>query len=291
MTDKPLFNIIPEHRGDWIFHVTDKLFSVLFPRVQVIHDKTKSPDLVIKSHFYDPVASYTCPYITWSGESYPVPENQNNAPLLEINTFYSMSPNSIYFPHLVSEIQETKRPTPTQKKYCAAYAASVTVKARDEMFLALRSREKTCFAFGACQRTPDNPFEAPREKRQSNHLFFTDFAFCVSMENTVKPGYLTEKIGNAFLAGTIPIYNGDPHINRFFNPDSFVNVSSFPSVDKCAEHVINIWRDPQKLQKYLNEPITFPDSCLFEYEAVYKLKRRPWMTLFENRLKEEFPDL
>jgi len=42
------------------------------------------------------------------------------------------------------------------------------------------------------------------------------------MENTNTPGYVSEKILNAFLGGCIPIYYGTTEIFRMFNRNAFV---------------------------------------------------------------------
>ena len=46
--------------------------------------------------------------------------------------------------------------------------------------------------------------------------------FSIVFENCIYPGYTTEKIMQAFVAGTIPIYSGDPMIAREFNTNAFV---------------------------------------------------------------------
>ena len=60
------------------------------------------------------------------------------------------------------------------------------------------------------------------------------------MENTISEGYVTEKILNAFLAGSIPIYYGDKLAKEIFNPDSFVNITDFESIEHCAEYVSSL---------------------------------------------------
>ena len=42
------------------------------------------------------------------------------------------------------------------------------------------------------------------------------------MENSEGDGYISEKIVDAFLAGTIPIYYGDYMIDEFINPKTYI---------------------------------------------------------------------
>jgi hypothetical protein len=42
------------------------------------------------------------------------------------------------------------------------------------------------------------------------------------MENRKQDGYITEKIFNAFLGGSVPIYFGTEEIFEIFNPNAFI---------------------------------------------------------------------
>jgi len=151
-------------------------------------------------------------------------------------------------------------------------------------------QEPTCFAFGQSCFTRGNPFVLPVNERNQNSTAFTDFAFNIAMENKIAPGYVTEKIGNAFTSGTVPIYWGDVETARsFFNPESFLCVNDFGTYEAAADHAIQVWRDPQKLQKYLDASVIV-NGNLAEYEAIHTGQMRPWMKRAIDILRETFPD-
>ncbi len=52
-----------------------------------------------------------------------------------------------------------------------------------------------------------------------------DYMFSIAMENARYPGNFTEKIMDCFATGTIPIYSGDPKIDRIFNTKGIINLS------------------------------------------------------------------
>ena len=52
--------------------------------------------------------------------------------------------------------------------------------------------------------------------------FLKSYKFSISMENTEGNGYISEKIVDSFLAGTIPIYYGDYMIDEYINPKSYI---------------------------------------------------------------------
>ena len=135
----------------------------------------------------------------------------------------------------------------------------------------------------------DTPFIAPIEIRGNNAEFFKEFGFNVAMENAVIPGYMTEKIGFAFNSGSVPIYWGDTEtVNSFFNSESFINVRNYASAEAAGEASVEIWRDPQKYQKYLDAPIVLNDR-LSNYEAIYR-EYRPWQKQMVDILHETFPE-
>jgi hypothetical protein len=49
-----------------------------------------------------------------------------------------------------------------------------------------------------------------------------DYMFSVAIENDQYGGYFTEKVIDCFATGTIPIYLGDPKIDRHFNMDGII---------------------------------------------------------------------
>lgn len=57
--------------------------------------------------------------------------------------------------------------------------------------------------------------------------FQSKHKFVIAFENTSSPGYTTEKIVHAFAAGAIPIYWGNPLIDKEFNTNSFINCHEF----------------------------------------------------------------
>jgi len=51
----------------------------------------------------------------------------------------------------------------------------------------------------------------------------SNYKFSLCYENSITPGYHTEKLLHGKIAGNIPIYYGDKTVSEDFNPDSFIN--------------------------------------------------------------------
>jgi len=58
-----------------------------------------------------------------------------------------------------------------------------------------------------------------------------DYAFSITIENSIQPGYWTEKIVDCFATSTIPIFWGDKSVGKFFNPDGIVFFDSVEHLD------------------------------------------------------------
>ncbi len=76
------------------------------------------------------------------------------------------------------------------------------------------------------------------------------------------PGFVTEKITDAFIANTIPVYFGDPTIGEIFNEKAFVNGHQFTSVEEIADEVMRIEKDTECMAEMLSEPIFREENYL-----------------------------
>ena len=91
--------------------------------------------------------------------------------------------------------------------------------------------------------------------RVNNKLTFdASHKFSIVCENCAQPGYTTEKLVQAFAAGCIPIYWGDPEVTRVFNEKAFIHVQSYASVEEVAEAVRQIDKDEVRYLNMLREP-------------------------------------
>jgi len=68
--------------------------------------------------------------------------------------------------------------------------------------------------------------------------FLKRYKFNIAFENASLPGYTTEKIVEPMAARCLPIYWGNPLIEREFNPKSFLNYFDFRDDDALIEKII-----------------------------------------------------
>ena len=84
--------------------------------------------------------------------------------------------------------------------------------------------------------------------------FQKQYKFCIAAECAKHPGYVTEKILDAYKSGCIPIYRGAPDIEEDFNKHTFIN-ANFLSVEELLSLVEKIDNDDDLYKSYFNKPI------------------------------------
>ncbi len=96
--------------------------------------------------------------------------------------------------------------------------------------------------------------------------YLSQYKFALCFENSSAPGYCTEKIILAYLAGCIPVYWGDPNIGEYFNPESMYNVDYF---GKCDVKIREIEANPELYKEIVSKNIFSSDKFLNK-EGYYK---------------------
>jgi len=164
------------------------------------------------------------------------------------------NPNDLIYEQKVELEDDVER-----NKFCAFLYRNPDPE-RVRFFDTLCRRYKRVDGLGAVRNntgvTPDRFVNDP------NRLTYNDLAvqkyrsyrFAICFENSRIPGYVTEKIVSAMLAGCIPIYYGAPDIATFFNPKSFVNVAHYRNFDEAADFVQNLDQDEDRYQEMRREP-------------------------------------
>lgn len=129
----------------------------------------------------------------------------------------------------------------------------------DPAFAALRE-------LGLAQRHFDNFYD--------KIVFDRGYKFSIACENNARPGYCTEKLVNAFEAGTVPIYWGDPRVKETFNEKAFVCAADYPDLQSVVEQIKRIDTDDALYTEMLRQPVF----------------REGWSFAGEMRRLEEFLD-
>ena len=87
--------------------------------------------------------------------------------------------------------------------------------------------------------------------------FQKKYKFCIAYENSVQPGYTTEKILQAYKSNCIPIYYGSETIKDDFNPKTFINAHDFDNNNDLINYIKKVDTDVSLYNSYMNKPIFF----------------------------------
>ena len=90
--------------------------------------------------------------------------------------------------------------------------------------------------------------------------FLSNYKFSIAMENSDGDGYLSEKIVDSFLAGTIPIYYGDYLLDEFINPKSFILIKGEKDIEKKIEYIKKIDEDDDLYRAIIREKPIIDDN-------------------------------
>ena len=179
--------------------------------------------------------------------------------------FYSelLFPNHGSFQRLGGPIPEAislTRPrarTPTSRFACAFMNNPEPTRLRAVEHLAKYGKVEV---FGKISSTP-NTQKIPNAEGAK---------FVLCFENNLFPGYITEKLLDAYLCGAVPLYWGDlgnePHINR----KAFINAKDFDTLEDFAHYVGSL--SEIEFERIHREPllnsVPTPDKLI---EAIQKL--------------------
>lgn len=97
-------------------------------------------------------------------------------------------------------------------------------------------------------------YNVPRN-RNDKIAFLRNRRINIAIENGMHPGYVTEKILDAFYAHTLPLYLGSPNIDRDFNTDCFMHMREWNFHITNTDNEINQYLvDKQKWCDRMSKP-------------------------------------
>lgn len=109
--------------------------------------------------------------------------------------------------------------------------------------------------------------------------------FSLCFESTAHEGFVTEKIADAFLADTIPIYYGSSSVKDIYNHRAFINCADYESFDDVVSKIIELDQNDDAYLSMLREPIFVEDKYL---ERKMEQLEKFLSNIFEQPLKKVY---
>lgn len=269
----------------WLGFDYEKRLDFLLSEYEIIIDKI-NPDYLFFSCFGVNHFNYeNCIKIFWSGE--------NIIPDLNLCD-YSISLSNMqcgdrtFQPSLALPVRNKKiyNPdiTPDQllnRKFCNfVYSNSLRADPIREQFFHALSKYKRVDSGGIFLNNMGS-------RVGDKQAFLKEYKFAIAIENSSLPGYSTEKIYEPFLSQSLPIYWGDPNISSDYNPNSFVNLMDYASMDEAIEEIIRLDNDDAAYLEKVTTPF-WPYGNSFDefYNAEMERMMAFFRHIFEQPLEK-----
>ncbi|MCC6983018.1 MAG: hypothetical protein IT535_07075 [Bauldia sp.] len=139
---------------------------------------------------------------------------------------------------------------------------------RAEFFLRL-NRERPVDSLGAVLNNRGH--RAPYQGGKLAAL--RESVFTIAFENQISPGYVTEKLIDPLVAGSIPIYWGAREALSDFNPEAFIYAPDFGDLDALVKHVLELAEDKARLEAMATAPIFHDNRIPYEHTPQFYIDR------------------
>jgi hypothetical protein len=146
--------------------------------------------------------------------------------------------------YLYGENEFTKKP---KDKFCSIVFGKF-VDSRVEAVEAI-GKYKEVDVFGKA-----NPSRSLPDGEKYKLDVISNYKFSLCFENSVYPGYHTEKLLHGKVAGNVPIYYGDFTVSEDFNPECFINAFGM-EIDELVEKIKEIDSDESLYSKIISQPL------------------------------------
>ena len=237
----------------------------------------QSPNLV----FFGPWSNGTetrwpgVPKVFFTGENSP--PNKDKDTFLNVGFAYNTEDNYVRLPLWVLEInwwgadvEKLVNPKPVsvaaatkpvvnkdRKKFCAFVATNPSNPNRNAAFHILNQWRGVEAGGRLFTNRPEGPIPAGRGGGGGELAkvdYYKDFKFVIAFENSSAPGYTTEKLFHAKVSGAVPIYWGDPFVDRDFDSRGFINANGIKSAEDLVNLVKKVADDPDDYDKMAAVP-------------------------------------
>ena len=106
------------------------------------------------------------------------------------------------------------------------------------------------------------PIATGKPNPRSKFEILEDHTFSLCFENSLFPGYYTEKALHAWVAGTIPLYFSDDKFVEDFNGDAIVNRSDFLTMESFVNEVKKLYGEPEAQEWIWRQPFLLKEPSL-----------------------------
>jgi hypothetical protein len=249
-----------------LFDGNYKIYKILTKHFNIIETKNNPDYLIYKNNASYEHLNFDCIKIQWQAELGTPDFDLNDYVIgfdyLQFGDRYLRYPyymlrhtSDIHSLFMVDEIRESKPTSFIERNFCSYLSSNhQQTSNRDALFYELNRYRKV--------HSGGSHLNNVGEKISNKRVFLSNYKFNIAAENAIYDGYTTEKIVDAFIAKTIPIYIGNRLICREFNQAAFINANKFSNLDELLKEIIRIDNDPETYLEMLKAPKILPETSI-----------------------------
>ena len=242
-----------------------------FPVVNIPLNKSEEADYILGDTFTPIIEHFDGVRILCTGENHPIDLNRFDYCLTherrEDDRFHRFPYWQAYCldqPEFQETLLAPRKITEEElvaenRDFCAFVCRNPKGKERNALVRELMKHRKVNCG-GSFMHNIDYELEKTYQAKQE---FQNRHYFSMAYENESSPGYQTEKIIDAFLSNSIPIYWGNVYVEEEFNPKAFVNAHAFRSRKALVNHILELAESPKDMAEMLSQPV-LQDEKAFE---------------------------
>lgn len=227
-------------------------------------------------------------WVFWSMEcdvNYPYLHQQKVLQLFDIFMTYSAE-SDVHTPYLLYAHKDKLRQPPANKNnFVNAFISSSCNQSKRQHYLeslmSLIKIDSYGKLFNNKKINADNGFE-------SKMNIISSYKFTLAFENAISKDYVTEKLYDPLMAGSVPVYMGAPNVEEYLPAHKcIINIDSFTSVNELAAYLQYLDENDVKYQAYLSwKQLPYKPEFLNKLE---QLRLPPFIRLcdvIEKRIKK-----
>ena len=215
-------------------------------------------------------------YIDWYSNTTTLPEKYEDNPI-RLPIHFAITPHPITFKD--------------RAEFCGFVVSNPVCSLRNESFKAINDYKKVNsggalynniggqlslkYAGGGCGDI-------------SKYQFFSKQQFTISFENSQAPGYITEKVLHAKMAGCVPLYWGDIDTNTDFVNGSIVNLSMFNNPEQILEVIKKLELNPELCAKIASTPILNEEKKQVALNIISKMSQKLLAIININKMSSTY---
>lgn len=154
-------------------------------------------------------------------------------------------------------------------------------------------KHMTVHSYGKCLHNKDEPPRGKLSLNENKRKVLSQYKWYLAFENNIIKDYVSEKVFDGILAGTVPVYYGATTVDKLLpSPGSVVKVSDFKSPRELAVFLNEVGKDKGRYEQYLRWKTESSQDQVDAFQRVIDMTGYKYTSLCRicHRLASDIPE-